>query len=62
MFRVLAIVVVIAALTAQSAFAHFAPGDFAPARRAFQASPSVCDQLCSRLGPKYVPFRDWSQC
>ena len=62
MFRVLAIIVVIAALTAQSAFAHFAPGDSGPAQRAFHAAPSVCDQLDARLGPKYVPFQSWSHC
>ena len=62
MFRALALVLSIAALTAPSGFASHGrisgnTTDISAASRA-----SLCDRLDAELGPKAVQFRSWSGC
>lgn len=63
MFRALALVFSVAALTAPSGLASHGPQGMSSARLVSAASrASLCDRLDAELGPKDVPFRSWSGC
>jgi hypothetical protein len=61
MFRTLATAVLVAALTAPSAVASYR-GDSGSGQAISRSTASVCDELDSRLGPKYVAFPSWARC
>ena len=63
MFRALALVLSVAALSAPSGFASYGPQGMR-SRQVISVAPraSLCDRLDAELGPKDVPFRSWSGC
>jgi hypothetical protein len=63
MFRALALVLSVAALTAPSGLAaHGAQGMRSRGVTSGASRASLCDRLDAQLGPKNVPFRSWSGC